>query len=105
MKKFFFAAIIAVSLLFTACDAPTEVRTLSSNGIESSATFKDFFNAESLVHSDSDNTSMEIIMDKNTGVLYIMKWSGYQWGISPIYDSDGTVLTKEKWLAKRNNLK
>jgi hypothetical protein len=22
-------------------------------------------------------------------------------GMSPIYDSDGSVLTKEKWLAKR----
>ena len=105
MKKFFFAAIIAVSLLFTACDAPTEVRTLSSNGIESSATFKDFFNAEEIVHSVSDNTSMQIIMDKNTGVLYIMKWSGYQWGISPIYDSDGSVMTMEKWQSKRAKLK
>lgn len=105
MKKFFFAAIVAVSLLFTACNAPTEVRTLTASGVESSATFKDFFNPVRIVHSDSDNTSAEIIMDKNTGVLYVMKWSGYQWGISPIYDSDGTVLTKEKWLAKRNNSK
>lgn len=105
MKKFFFAAIVAVSLLFTACNAPTEVRTLSSNGVESSATFKDFFNPVKIVHNDSDATSVEIIMDKNTGVLYVMKWSGYQWGISPIYDSDGTVLTKEKWLAKQTNSK
>lgn len=102
MKKLFFAAIIAVSLLFTACNAPTEVRTLSADGAESSATFKDFFNPVRLVHSSGDNTSAEIIMDKNTGVIYVMKWSGYQWGISPIYDSDGTVLTKEKWLAKRS---
>jgi len=40
-------------------------------------------------------------MDRNTGVIYVMKWSSYHWGISPIYDSDGSVLTKEKWLAKR----
>lgn len=100
MKKFFFAAIIAVSLLFTACNAPTDVRTLSASGVESSATFKDFFNPVRIVHSDSDNTSAEIIMDKNTSVLYVMKRSCYQWGISLIYDSDSTVLTKEKWLAR-----
>ena len=100
MKKFFFAAIVAVSLLFTACIAPTEVRTLSASGVESSATFKDFFNPVRLVHGSSDNTSAEIIMDKNTGVLYIMKWSGYQWGMYPIYDSDGSVLTYEKWLGR-----
>ena len=40
-------------------------------------------------------------MDRNTGVLYVRKVSGYHYGISPIYDSDGSVLTKEKWLAKR----
>jgi len=104
-EKFFFAAIIAISLLFTACNAPTEVKTLSSNGIESSATytFTDFFNSELLVQASRDETSTAILMDKNTGVLYIYKRSGYQYGISPIYDSDGTVLTKEKWLAKHSN--
>lgn len=104
MKKFFFAAIIAVTLLFTACNAPTEVRTLSSNGVESSTTytFTDFFNPEILVQASRDETSTAIIMDKNTGVLYIYRRSGYQFGISPIYDSDGTVLTKEKWLAKHS---
>lgn len=104
MKKFFFAAIIAVTLLFTACNAPTEVRTLSSNGVESSTTytFTDFFNSEILVQASRDETSTAIIMDKNTGVLYIYRRNGYQFGISPIYDSDGTVLTKEKWLAKHS---
>lgn len=33
--------------------------------------------------------------------LYIWKYSSYQWGMSPIYDSDGSVLTKEKWLARQ----
>ena len=97
-EKFFFAAIVVVSLLFTACIAPTEVRTLSASGVESSATFKEFFNPVRIVHSDSDVSSAEIIMDKNTGVLYVMKWSGYQWGMSPIYDSDDSVLTYENGL-------
>lgn len=33
----------------------------------------------------------EVAYDRNTGVMYFMKRSGYQFGISPIYNSDGTV--------------
>lgn len=29
--------------------------------------------------------------DRNTGVIYFIKRCGYQFGISPIYNSDGTV--------------
>ena len=100
MKKIILILIIA-SAIFVSCNAPTEVRTLSANGIESVATFTDFFDPEILVHVDNDETTTAIIMDKNTGVLYVRKMTGYQWGMSPIYDSDGSVLTKEKWLAKR----
>lgn len=101
MKKIIFILMISVSIAFTACSASTEVKTLSANGVESSATFEDFFNPEELVYAGNTDTSMVIVMDKNTGVLYVQKWSGYQWGMSPIYDSDGSVLTKEKWLARQ----
>lgn len=103
MKKFFFAAIIAVMLLFTACNAPTTF-TMAS-GTVSEYSFNDFFNPTTLVHTSSDETSTAIIMDKNTGVLYIYRRSGYQFGISPIYDSDGTVLTMEKWKEKQASSK
>lgn len=33
----------------------------------------------------------EVAYDRNTGVLYFVKLSGNQFGISPIYNSDGTV--------------
>lgn len=103
MKKIIFILMVAASIVFTACNAATEVKILSADGVESSTTytFNDFFNPEELVHIDSDETSMAIVMDKNTGILYVQKHTGYQFGISPIYDSDGSVLTKEKWLAKR----
>lgn len=105
MKKIIFILTIIVSIVFVSCNAPTEVKTIQVNGVESVNTynFNDFFNPEELVYASSDNTSSAIIMDKNTGVLYVRKASGYQWGISPIYDSDGSVLTKEKWLARHNN--
>ena len=91
MKKIIFILIVATSIVFTACNAATEVRILSADGVESSTTytFTDFFNPEELVHVDNDNTFMAIVMDKNTGILYIQKHTGYQFGISPIYDSDG----------------
>lgn len=103
MKKIIFALMLLVSAIFASCNAPTEVRTIQVNGVESANTynFNDFFNPEELVYVSRDETSMAIVMDKNTGVLYVCKHSGYQWGMSPIYDSDGSVLTKEKWLTKR----
>jgi hypothetical protein len=94
MRKFIF--ILIISIIFVSCNVPaTEVKVHSSNGIEA-ASLEDFFDFETIVIST--NGYLQIIMDKNTEVLYIMS---YHYGISPIYDSDGTIITKEKWLAKR----
>lgn len=105
MKKIIFILMVITSAIFVSCNAPTEVKVveLSTGKADLGATFTDFFDPVELVHASSDNISTAIVMDKNTGVLYVRKFSGYQWGISPIYDSDGSVLTKEKWLAKRTN--
>lgn len=103
MKKIIFILMVITSAIFVSCNAPTEVKIveLSTGKADLGATFTDFFDPVELVHANSDNISTAIVMDKNTGVLYVKKASGYQWGMSPIYDSDGSVLTKEKWLAKR----
>lgn len=103
MKKIIFILMVITSTIFVSCNAPTEVKVveLSAGKSEFGATFTDFFDPVELVHTDRDETSAAIIMDRNTGVFYVLKHSGYQWGMSPIYDSDGSVLTKEKWLAKR----
>lgn len=100
MKKIILMLI--ASVIFVSCNAPTEVNVgeLSTGKTELGATFTDFFNPIKLVHANSDNISTAIVMDKNTGVLYVRKSSGYQWGMSPLYDSDGSILTKEKWLAR-----
>ena len=102
MKKIIILMLIASSAIFVSCNSPTEVK-LSTGKTELGATFTDFFDPIELVHMSSVNTSSTIVMDKNTGVLYVRKASGYQWGMSPIYDSDGSVLTKEKWLARRKD--
>lgn len=103
MKKIIFILAVIVSIVFVGCNAPTEIKTISVDGVESPTTynFNDFFDPEELVYASRDEISMAIVMDKNTGVLYIWKRSGYQWGMSPIYDSDGSVLTYEKWVAKQ----
>lgn len=103
MKKIIFILMVIVSVVFASCNAPTEVKITSADeaGLATTYAFNDFFNPEELVHFSNDVTSMAIVMDKNTGILYIWKRSGYQWGMSPIYDSDGSVLTKEKWLEKK----
>ena len=103
MKKIIFILMTIASIIFVSCNAPTEVKTIQVNGVESVNTynFNDFFNPEELVYVSRDETSMAIVMDKNTSVIYVWKRSGYQWGMSPIYDSDGSVLTKEKWLARQ----
>lgn len=107
MKKIIFILMIIASIVFASCNAPTEVKVveLSTGKADIGATFTDFFDPVELVHINRDEVSTAIVMDKNTGVLYVRKISGYHFGISPIYDSDGSVLTKEKWLAKRADMK
>lgn len=106
MKKTIFSSMLIIaSIVFMSCDAPTQVMIVESSTEKQEfgvgAKFTDFFDPVELVHSDEDYNSTAIVMDKNTGVLYVRKVSGYKWGMSPIYDSDGSVLTKEKWLVKR----
>lgn len=110
MKKLFFIATL-LAIIFTSC-APTKIKVLSNEteSNESTVSFKDFFNPVVLVHESNLATSAEIVVDKNTGVLYVRKYGMYQWGMSPIYDSDGSVMTKTKWLEKysktlKNNIK
>ena len=102
MKKIIFILMLVTSIVFASCNASTEINISADEaGLVTTYAFNDFFNPKELVHFSNDVTSMAIVMDKNTGVFYIWKRSGYQWGMSPIYDSDGSVLTKEKWLARQ----
>lgn len=38
-----------------------------------------------------DTCDTEVLYDRNTKVMYFVKRTGYQFGITPIYNSDGTV--------------
>lgn len=38
-----------------------------------------------------DSNCTEVLYDKDTKVMYFVKATGYQFGITPIYNSDGTL--------------
>lgn len=102
MKKFILILFASISLMFLiikiafiSCSASTEVKAISSNEIET--TLSDGFLGFEIIVRDNAN-GLKIIMDKNTEVFYIIS---YHYGsISPMYSDDGTIMTKEKWLAK-----
>lgn len=41
--------------------------------------------------------STRILMDKNTEVLYVWISNGYRAGLSPLYNSDGTIMTYKQF--------
>lgn len=100
MKKVIF--VLLISIIFASCNAPQTVDIgdfSTGEKVKTEFTFKDFFDPVTIVQAEKYETSTAIVMDKNTGVLYIRKASGYQWGMTPIMMADNTVLTMEKFLA------
>lgn len=84
MKKKIIAVALGLTLCFgiTGCtkgDIEPENSDLGNKYIDLVTIYKD----------DGHNT--EVLYDKNTKVMYFSKWTGYQFGITPIYNSDGTV--------------
>lgn len=103
MKKILILMLIALAI-FVSCSAPTEVKAFSDTRTEPEIepvptyTFKDFFDPVTIVHASQSELSTAIVMDRNTGVLYLHKRTGYQCDITPIMMADSTVLTMEKFL-------
>ncbi len=84
MKKKILVVILGLTLCLgmTGCtkgDIEPENSDLGNRYIDLVTIYKD----------EGHNT--EVLYDKNTKVMYFLKWSGYQFGITPIYNSDGTV--------------
>lgn len=84
MKKKILAFALGLTLCFgmTGCtkgDIEPESSRLANKYIDLVTIYKD------------DNHSTKVLYDKNTKVMYFVIWSGYQFGITPIYNSDGTV--------------
>ena len=84
MKKKILAVVLGLTLCFgmTGCtkgDIKPESSRLANKYIDLVTIYKD------------DNHNTKVLYDKNTKVMYFVIWSGYQFGITPIYNSDGTV--------------
>lgn len=84
MKKKILAVALGLTLCFgmTGCtkgDIEPESNNIGNKYIDLVTIYKD----------DVYNT--EVLYDKNTKVMYFIERTGYQFGITPIYNSDGTV--------------
>lgn len=84
MKKKILAVVLGLTLCFgmTGCtkgDIEPESSRLANKYIDLVTIYKD------------NNHNTKVLYDKNTKVMYFVIWSGYQFGITPIYNSDGTV--------------
>ena len=84
MKKKILAVVLGLTLCFgmTGCtkgDIEPESSRFANKYIDLVTIYKD------------DNCDTEVLYDKNTKVMYFFKRSAYQFGITPIYNSDGTV--------------
>lgn len=84
MKKKILAVVLGLTLCFgmTGC-------TKGDIEPESSCFANKYIDLVTIYKDDDYNT--EVLYDKNTKVMYFVKWSNYQFGITPIYNSDGTV--------------
>ena len=83
MKK----KILAVALGLTLCFGMTGC-TKCNNESESSCFANRYIDLVTIYKGDKGT---EVLYDKNTKVMYFAKWTIYQFGITPIYNSDGTV--------------
>lgn len=84
MKKKILAVVLGLTLCFgiTGCengDIEPESSRFANKYIDLVTIYKD------------DNCYTEVLYDKNTKVMYFVKRGTYQFGITPIYNSDGTV--------------
>ena len=87
MKKKILAVVLGLTLCFgmTGCtkgDIEPENSDIGNKYIDLVTIYKGDY---------KDDERTEVLYDKNTKVMYFVRKSGYRFGITPIYNSDGTV--------------
>lgn len=93
MKRLILILTIALmcSMMFTGC------KTTVTEDVDN-AHYQNAFNQFVVVEErrNGDYGTLSIMYDKDTKVMYYMITSAYKCGITPIYDSDGSVKIYEK---------
>ena len=93
MKKLVLVLTTALvcSMMFTGC------KTTVTEDVDN-ATYQNAFNQFVVVEERYNGYygTLSIMYDKDTKVMYYMYTSGYKCGLTPIYNSDGSVMIYEE---------
>lgn len=94
MKKRLLAIILSgmVALQCTGCGTTYQEVTEKTKTVEESICGGYFI----VIDNWGDMGSCYIVYAKDTKVKYFVKWTGYQFGITPLYNEDGTLQIYEK---------
>ena len=81
IKKTVVMAAIAMCFLLAGCGGEKDVEDVES----------EFANKYFDLHEIYKKGCNRVVYDKNTGVMYFLESSGYRFGITPIYNADGSL--------------
>lgn len=89
MKKVFVIMLVVVNLfLMSGCARGEQPGTVFGD--------EDRFVLVDSNHNDMGNRDIDIYADTDTGVMYMFVRDAYQAGLSPLYNSDGTLMIYDK---------
>lgn len=102
-SKIAFLCVTAIMLICTLNSCTRTVYVSEETGKEVQITRFQSSDFCDMVQLDVDSVdSFEIWVDRNTDVLYWVRHTGYQFGITPIMESDGTCLTYTEWKSNKS---
>lgn len=92
MKKLIVALAVVVVVCLTGCGTTYQEATGQANS-KAEDIGGGYF---TVITSWGEANSYYIVYAKDTKVKYFIKWTGYQFGITPLYNADGTLQIYEE---------
>ena len=95
MKKRILSVALAVmmAVCLTGCGTTSQEATGRAETAKEESIGGGYF---TVITSWGDANSFYIVYAKDTKVKYFVKWTGYQFGITPLYNADGTLQIYEE---------